>query len=169
MSRIMWSNFSSLGGGSIFSAGRAGAFRLRLDLQAAAEHRDHRVRAVDRLGRVQFLPGTVQQPVPLAPQQQLQVLLYVVGLDRRLLPLVAFAEIVAEEFDAGGVDLHLLAGRRDGVIAAVALDVAFDDLPIAEQQDTGAGNLDRAGGRAVGGGGQPGDEQKNRQGKGYFC
>ena len=64
------------------------------------------------------------------------MLLDVAGLDRRLLPLVAVTEVAAKEFDAGGVDLHLLAGRRNRVVVAVALDMPFDHLPIAEQEDT---------------------------------
>ncbi len=82
--------------------GRSGLpdYRLRLDRQAAAKHRDHRVIAVDCRGRVELLPGTIQKPMSLAPEQQLQVLLDIIAVDGGLLPFVAVAEVAAKKLDA---------------------------------------------------------------------
>jgi hypothetical protein len=117
---------------------------LRLDLQSAAEHGDHRVVAVNRCRGIKFLPGEVVKSVLLAPEQQLQVLLDVVGLDSGLLSLIAIAKVAAEEFDARHVDLHLLVRPGNGVEVPGALDTAFNDLAISEQEDTGTGGRRRA-------------------------
>ncbi len=127
----------------LFRRPRLNNHGLRLDFQAAAENGDHRVVPVDRLDRLQLLPGAIQQLVPLAPQQKLQMLLDVAGLDRRLLTLVAVTEVAAKEFDAGDANLHLLVGRGNRIVVAVALDMPFDHLPISEQEDRRSGNLVR--------------------------
>ena len=93
--------------------GLAAGFRflLHFDLQAASQHGDHRMLAVERLGRVQLVAGTVQQAVPLAPEKELQMLLDVVGLHGGLFLPIAFAQVMAEELDARRADLQFLVGQ----------------------------------------------------------
>ena len=90
---------------------------------------------VDRLGCVQFLVGAVQQPMPLAPKKELQVLLNVIGKDDGLFLPIAFAQVMARKLDAGRTDLQLLIGQRHQIAVAFTLDMALDDLPIPQQQD----------------------------------
>ena len=101
------------------------------DTEATAEHRNHRVLMVNRLGRVQFLAGTVQEPMPLAPKKELQMLFDVAGLDGRPFLPISFPQVTARKFDAGRVNLQLLIGQRHQIMIAVTEDVALDDLPIA--------------------------------------
>ncbi len=136
MPRVIWSSCSSLGGKrTVFGGTAVLLLLLRFHFQAAAQHGNHRMLAVERLGRVEFVARTVQQAVPLTPQKQLHVLLDVVGLDGGLFPPIALAQVMAGKLDVRRPDLQFLVGQGDGVIVAVVLDLALDDLSVAEQQD----------------------------------
>ena len=143
--------------------GRPAGFLLLLhfDLQAAPQHGNHRMVVVQGLGHGELVARAVQQAVPLAPEKELQVLLDVVGLHDGLLLPIALPQVMADELDACRANLQHLVGQRYRVVVAVALDVAFDDLPIAEQQDRGT--IRWRGCRRFGPAGRGGDDQENAQ------
>jgi hypothetical protein len=58
----------------------------------------------------------------------------IVGLHYGLFLPVALSQVVTGELDFGGSHMKLLVGRSYRVASRVKLDVAFEDLAIAEQQ-----------------------------------